>query len=46
MNIKHVAVLGLGAIGCTVAPGICQIVGMHNFDVIADGIAYEILVRM
>lgn len=37
MKIQKVALLGLGAVGCTVAPGIFQTVGRENFHVIASG---------
>ncbi|MCR3759454.1 2-dehydropantoate 2-reductase [Clostridium felsineum] len=36
-NIKTVALVGLGAIGCYIAEGIIKAVGYENFRVIADG---------
>lgn len=36
-EIKTVALIGLGAIGCSVARELCQAVGFENFRVIADG---------
>ncbi len=37
MKIEKAAVLGLGAIGCTVAPGLQKVLGHENFCVIASG---------
>ena len=37
MEIRKAAVLGLGAIGCTIAPGLQKALG-NNFCVIASGI--------
>lgn len=45
MKIQSVAVLGLGAIGCTVASGIYRAIGSNNFEVIATGKRKERLVQ-
>ncbi|MDO4669464.1 MAG: 2-dehydropantoate 2-reductase, partial [Butyricicoccus pullicaecorum] len=44
-EIKTVALIGLGAIGCSLAREICQAVGFQNFRVIAGGARRERLER-
>ena len=44
-QIKTVALIGLGAIGCSVARELCRAVGYDNFRVIAGGARRERLER-
>lgn len=44
-EIKTVALIGLGAIGCSLARELCQTVGFENFRVIAGGTRRERLER-
>lgn len=37
MKIRSAALLGLGAVGCTLAPGLCRALGEENFYVTASG---------
>ena len=45
-QIKTVALIGLGAIGCSVARELCRAVGYDNFRVIAGGARRERLERL